>query len=54
MKKKKVKQSVQCANDSEHIFEFAYTIVEGSEEIETEVQPYCPFCKDFVDVTIKR
>jgi len=53
MKGKKIKHSVQCANNSEHIFEYVYTIVEGSEETASEVQAYCPYCDGFVDITIK-
>jgi len=53
LKKRKIKYNVQCANNPEHIFEYIYTIEEGSEDIKSEVQAFCPYCDDFVDITIK-
>lgn len=52
-KKKRVKYTVQCANNPDHIFENVYTIIEGTENTQSEVQAYCPYCDAFVDVTIK-
>ena len=54
MKKvKRVKYTVQCANNPDHIFEHVYTIVEGTEDKQSDVQAYCPYCDDFVDITIQ-
>ena len=53
MKKKRIKHNVQCAKNPEHIFEYVYTVEDGSEKTESDVQAYCPFCDDFVDITIK-
>ncbi len=53
MKIKKVKYNVQCAHNPEHNFEYVYNIEEGSEKTESDVQAYCPYCDDFVDITIK-
>ncbi len=54
MKKKKcVKYTVQCANDNKHIFEKVYTIKDGTEDVESDVNAYCPKCDEFVDITIK-
>ena len=50
---KRIKKKVQCANNPDHIFEKAYTIELDSENQESNVQAYCPWCDDFVDVTIK-
>ena len=53
MHKKKIKFKVQCANNPEHIFEKVIEIVAGTENTETELQAYCPFCDEFVDITIQ-
>ncbi len=50
---KKVVFKVQCAYDESHIFEKVLEIEEGTEDKETEVQAYCPFCEKHVDVTVQ-
>ena len=52
-KTKKVKYKVVCANDDNHIFEYVFTIYEGTETEESDVEAFCPFCDDFVSITIK-
>jgi len=53
MKKKRIKYKVQCANNPEHIFEKVVDIIKGTENTESEIQAYCPFCDEFVDITIQ-
>jgi hypothetical protein len=54
MKKiQKILYKVQCFYNPDHIFEKAYNIEEGSEGIESEIQPFCPFCEKHVKVTIQ-
>ncbi len=53
MKKKKIKRNVQCANNPDHIFEKVFDIIKGSEDTETEIQAYCPYCDDHVDITVQ-
>ena len=52
-KEKRVKYTVRCANNPDHTFEHVYTIIEGTENTQSDVQAYCPYCDDFVDVTIQ-
>jgi hypothetical protein len=52
-KTKRVKHKVQCAINPEHVFEKVYDIEEGSESLKSEMQVYCPYCDEFVDVTIQ-
>jgi hypothetical protein len=52
-KTQKILYKVQCFYNSDHIFEKAYIIEEGSEASESEVQPFCPFCEKHVKVTIQ-
>ncbi len=49
----RVKYDVQCAFNAEHIFEKVFEIEEGSEDVQSEVETYCPFCDKMVKVTIK-
>ena len=53
MNKKRIKYKVLCANNPEHIFEKVVDIIEGTENTESEIQAYCPYCDDFVDITIQ-
>ena len=53
MKTKKVVYNVECAYNEEHVFEKVFTIEEGSEKIETEIEAYCPFCDKMVTVTVQ-
>ncbi len=50
---KKIILNVQCAFDPNHIFEKAYTIQEGTEDRESKVEAYCPFCDKMVSITIQ-
>jgi len=52
-KTKKVIYKVKCANNPKHIFDKVYKIEKGNENQENEMQAYCPFCDDFVTVTIR-
>ncbi len=52
-KTKKVVYHVQCNSDPEHIIEKVIEIEEGSENTETNVQAYCPLCKEHVTATIQ-
>ena len=52
-KEKKVLYMVQCAFDPEHEFEKAFTVEEGSEQKETKVEAFCPFCDKRVMATVK-
>lgn len=54
MKKiKKVAFQVVCARNSEHVFEKAYPIEAGTEAKQTEVDVFCPYCQDYVTITVK-
>jgi len=54
MKKiKKVAYQVVCARNPEHVFEKAYSIEAGTEAKQTEVDVFCPFCQDYVTITVK-
>lgn len=52
-KTKKVVYHVQCTYDSEHVIEKVFLIEEGSENTETKVQAYCPFCEKHVTATVQ-
>jgi len=54
MKKfKKIAYQVVCARNPEHVFEKAYPIETGTEAQSTEVDVFCPFCEDYVTITVK-
>ncbi len=50
MLKKKVKYKVECVNNPEHIFEKVIEIIEGKE---TEIQAFCPWCEELVNIKIQ-
>ena len=50
---KKQVYEVQCANDPAHVFPKIITTQEGTEDTETEVQAYCPFCDEMVTFTVQ-
>jgi ribosomal protein L44E len=50
--KKKVAYKVQCA-PCKKIFDKTFEIEEGSENIATYVEAYCPFCDKRVTVTVQ-
>ena len=50
---KKVVHNVQCAFNPDHVFEKAFTIEDGSETEQSEVEAFCPLCEKFVTVTIQ-
>ena len=52
-KTKRVAYQVQCAYDSEHLFEKVLEVEVGSENRETDIETYCPFCNKQVEFTIK-
>lgn len=53
IQKKKVRYNIQCAYDEKHVFEKIFLVEEGSEEIDSDVEAYCPFCDKMVKITIK-
>jgi hypothetical protein len=54
MKKiKKVVYQVQCAFNSQHLFEKVFEIEEGTENRQSKIEAYCPFCDKFVTVTVQ-
>ena len=50
-KTKKVVYEVQC--NEGHTFEKVFEIEEGSENIKTKVQTYCPHCEKYVTYAIQ-
>jgi hypothetical protein len=52
-KEKKVMYQVQCAYNPDHEFEKVFEIEEGSENKETKVEAFCPYCDKKVTVTVK-
>ncbi|MCK5056078.1 MAG: hypothetical protein KAT34_05445 [Candidatus Aminicenantes bacterium] len=52
-KTKPVFLNVQCAFDKSHIFPKSFTVEEGGQSVESEVDVYCPFCNKLVVVKIK-
>ncbi len=52
-KAKRVLYSIECAYDPSHVFEKVFKIEDGSEDMESEVQAYCPYCQKHVTTTIK-
>jgi len=52
-RQKKVVYNVQCAHEEEHLFEKMFVIEEGSEQVESEVEAFCPFCDEMVTVTVR-
>ncbi|MDY6933814.1 MAG: hypothetical protein SVZ03_06280 [Spirochaetota bacterium] len=45
--------NVECAFNKEHIFEKVIEIEEGSEDSELEMQAYCPFCDELMNIKIQ-
>lgn len=45
--------NVQCAYNSDHIFEKLFTIEENTENVESEVEAFCPHCEKRVSVTVQ-
>ena len=52
-KTKAVKYRVQCPFDEKHVFEKVFTIEEGSEGLESEVETFCARCDKMVTVTVE-
>jgi len=52
-KSKRVVYEVVCPNDARHVFKYAFTIEEGSENVSSEAEAYCGRCDAFVRVTVK-
>jgi len=52
-KAKKIICNVRCAFDETHVFEAAFLIKEGSEDIKTRVEKFCPFCDKMVTVAVQ-
>ncbi|MFQ5544132.1 MAG: hypothetical protein ACE5FY_07260 [Nitrospiria bacterium] len=50
---KKTIYEVTCAFDETHRFDKAFNIEEGSEQIETEVEAFCPYCNKQVTVCVE-
>jgi len=53
---KKVKRMlyhVRCARNPEHIFPKVFFIEADSEQKESHLDVYCPFCDDFVAITVQ-
>ncbi|MCB0264955.1 MAG: hypothetical protein KDH95_22535 [Calditrichaeota bacterium] len=51
MKSIKVLYTVSCSCGEQ--FEKAFEIEEGSVQISTDVQAFCPFCGEYVTATVK-
>ncbi|MFQ5589287.1 MAG: hypothetical protein ACE5F7_10655 [Nitrospiria bacterium] len=50
---KKILYEVQCAFDAAHRFEKTFAIETGSEQTETEVEAFCPYCNKQVTVAVE-
>ena len=54
MRKKKIKHTVRCVTNPEHIFDKVFDIKEGRNDSKTsEVQTYCPYCNAEVAIEIQ-
>lgn len=54
MIKKKVVYKILCPCKRKEVFEMTFEIEEGSENVATEVQAYCPFCdQEEMTVTVQ-
>ena len=52
-KTKKFIYQVECSEDASHVFEKIFEIEEGTENVTTEVQAFCPHCNDYVNVNVQ-
>ncbi|MBF0554935.1 MAG: hypothetical protein HQK96_10340 [Nitrospirae bacterium] len=54
-KVKRVVYKVQCAKNPEHIFDKTFEIEEGTDNVESKAEAWCPHCgtDDMVEVTVK-
>lgn len=52
-KHKRIAKQVVCPKNPQHVFTFVFEIEEGTEEVQSKVEAYCPYCDNFVQVTVK-
>ena len=52
-KTRKVVYNVQCSYNVDHVFEKAFDVEKGSEDKQTQIETFCPFCEKIVKITVQ-
>lgn len=53
VKSKKVVYNVQCPHNTEHLFQRELLIEDGTENVVSTVEAYCPWCEVMLNVEVQ-